>query len=82
MADGGILHIVDAMLTIPVNDSLTATRANLSYGLAIFTKGRLLSGKAKDTGNMLAEEADMTFFLPSTASVLENVTNITSNLTV
>ena len=69
------------MLTIPVNDSLTASRANLSYGLAILTKGGLLSGEAKETGNALAEETDMTFFLPNTASVLDNIISITGNLT-
>jgi uncharacterized surface protein with fasciclin (FAS1) repeats len=69
------------VLTVPVNASLTATNANESYGIAILTKGGFLTGKAKELCNILSETLDMTFFFPNTASALDSILSVISNLT-
>jgi uncharacterized surface protein with fasciclin (FAS1) repeats len=69
------------VLSIPQQESTTVTEAGMEYYIDIITKGGYLTGKANDINNVLAEEPDMTFFIPNTAAARDNFTSITAGWT-
>lgn len=68
---GGIVHIIDSVLTIPVNDSATAVAANLTALAGALTTANLVS--------TVDSASDVTIFAPSNAAFAA-IQNLAANL--
>jgi uncharacterized surface protein with fasciclin (FAS1) repeats len=69
------------VLSIPQQESATATEAGMELYIDIMTKGGYLTGKSNDINNALGMEPGMTFFVPNSVAARDNFTSITAGWT-
>jgi uncharacterized surface protein with fasciclin (FAS1) repeats len=69
---GGVVHIIDAVLTLPQNVSSTAVAANLTAAVGALTKA--------DLASTVDELMDVTIFVPSNEA-FDAIGNLVGNLT-
>jgi uncharacterized surface protein with fasciclin (FAS1) repeats len=69
---GGIIHIVDAVLEIPLNliSTFAFPRANLSYIVEIASKGNYFDFKNNKFSTELVVTRDLTMLLPNSAAAV------------
>ncbi|KKY17013.1 putative beta-ig-h3 fasciclin [Phaeomoniella chlamydospora] len=72
---GGIIHIVDQLLSIPVSVVSEITAANLEYFVSILNLGGYLSA-ANTYVNEVLQVTDVTFFIPNSEAALTAATNL------
>ncbi|KAH8665208.1 hypothetical protein BGZ60DRAFT_432449 [Tricladium varicosporioides] len=71
IVDGGIFHIVDTVLRLPLDFGATASQASWSYALAYFSQSRFSAFANNTIVNELFAAKDLTFFIPNSASALD-----------
>ena len=64
---GGVVHVMNDMLTIPYNAVNEITAADFEYFLAILAKGNYLTTGANYV-NPVIYESNITFFIPNSVS--------------
>lgn len=79
---GGIVHIVDAVLSLPVAAVLEITNAHLDFFVAILNVGQYLSSENAGYVNAILDVPDVTYFIPDSASALANATEFSQNSTL
>ncbi|KAG0646823.1 hypothetical protein D0Z07_6170 [Hyphodiscus hymeniophilus] len=72
---GGIIHIVNEVLTVPVSLVLEVTAAGLEYFISILNLGGYLN-TANNYVNEVLDVTDITYFLPNSAAALANATQL------
>jgi len=80
---GGIIHTIDRVLTIPDRIVNLATQASLTYFVALLARANFLSvapSALVDFVDDVTTRADLTFFIPNSASALSAFTNRTTNI--
>lgn len=70
LCTGGIIKIVNTVLTIPFNSILLSAAANLSFFTAILSKGGFLTAEDAGLISNVAYAPNMTFFAPNTAAAV------------
>ncbi|RDW89774.1 hypothetical protein BP6252_01806 [Coleophoma cylindrospora] len=78
---GGIVHIIDAVLSLPVAAVLEITNAHLDYFVAILNVGQYLSSANAGYVNAILDVPDVTYFIPNSASALAKTTELSRNST-
>lgn len=71
---GGIVHIIDTPLKLPVAAVNAISDARLSFFISILTRGGYLSRATNQYVHDILDSTDVTYFIPNTASALENFT--------
>lgn len=79
MCTGGIIHVIDEVLTIPLSTVLEITAANLEYFVSILNVGGYLNAANADYVNGIIEVPDVTYFIPNSAAALANATTLIHN---
>ncbi|KAE9364556.1 FAS1 domain-containing protein [Stipitochalara longipes BDJ] len=75
---GGIIHILDSVLSIPVTTVLEITNAHLEYFVSILNVDNYLSASATYV-NQILEVPDVTYFIPNSAAALAGATALAQN---
>lgn len=70
LCTGGIIHIVDEVLTIPPVVPVALTQAKLNFFISILQDGGFLSTSAESVANGVRLEQDVTFFAPNSEQAL------------
>ncbi|KAF8855939.1 FAS1 domain-containing protein [Acephala macrosclerotiorum] len=78
VCNGGIVHIIDTVPSIPISAVSEITAANLQYFVSILNAGGFLN-TANTYVNEVLEIPDVTFFIPNSAAALSNVTALVKN---
>jgi uncharacterized surface protein with fasciclin (FAS1) repeats len=77
---GGIIHIVNQVLAIPITTVLEITAAGLEYFISILTNGGFLN-TSNTYVNEVLDLPDVTYFIPNSASALANATALAAKST-
>ncbi|KAE9382004.1 FAS1 domain-containing protein [Stipitochalara longipes BDJ] len=67
---GGLIQIIDTVLTIPLSYVILVTQANFRFVVAILTAGGYLSPSDTTLVNAVLYRPNMTFFAPNTQAAL------------
>jgi uncharacterized surface protein with fasciclin (FAS1) repeats len=76
---GGIVHVMDEVLSIPVAAVSEITEANLKYFISILNIAGYLNAVNMDYVNGVLEVPDITYFIPNSASALANATGLSKD---
>jgi uncharacterized surface protein with fasciclin (FAS1) repeats len=76
---GGIVHIVNQVLDIPVPTVQEVTLAHFQYLISILNNGGYLSTADAGYVNQVLDAPDVTYFLPNSAEALANATKLAAN---
>jgi len=76
---GGIVHIVDEVLRLPVPAVLEISAANLEYTISILAAGNFLDTSNSNYVNGILEVPDVTYFIPNSANALANAATLVKN---
>lgn len=77
---GGLIHIINAVLTVPLSYVLLVTQANFKFAVAILNKGGYLSPADTQLINNVLYRPNMTFFAPNTQKALDDFTAVAPRL--
>ncbi|KAH8587873.1 FAS1 domain-containing protein [Bisporella sp. PMI_857] len=80
---GGLIHVINTVLSMPIALVTVTAQANMEFFIAILNKANFLS--VDNTGlinfvNIASFTPNMTFFVPNTAEALDKFTNISTGL--
>jgi uncharacterized surface protein with fasciclin (FAS1) repeats len=77
---GGIIHIINEVLSVPLTAVLEITAAGLEYFISILNNGGYLNMANTYVNNVLLLP-DVTFFIPNSAIALANATKLSQTST-
>ncbi|KAH8666000.1 hypothetical protein BGZ60DRAFT_432167 [Tricladium varicosporioides] len=74
---GGVVHIIDTVLQIPLNVLTAMAQAGLSYAVGIFSLGLQYAQPNSTISNATINGSDLTYFVPNSPKALFTVSNTT-----
>ncbi|CAG8949040.1 hypothetical protein HYFRA_00002168 [Hymenoscyphus fraxineus] len=77
---GGLLHIIDEVISIPISSVLEITAAGLEYFIAILAKGSFLTTGSSYV-NPVVYEPNITFFIPNSPEALASFNELAKTAT-
>jgi uncharacterized surface protein with fasciclin (FAS1) repeats len=81
IAFGGIVHIIDKVLELPIGPAQTIVAENLSYFIAMAEKGGYLSAEARPFVDAYFSRPDTTYFIFNSAKALAHLNDTSVNIT-
>jgi uncharacterized surface protein with fasciclin (FAS1) repeats len=77
--DGGIIHVIDTVLQIPVDYLTTASDAALSYFIAIVNQARFMNSYNSSLVDTFVAGSDFTLFAANSAAALSQLNTAVDN---
>ena len=78
---GGIIHIINEVVAVPISTVLEISAAGLEYVISILNVGGYLSS-SNNYVNTALTLPDVTYFIPNSAAALGNATALLANSTM